>query len=72
MTLPLHRNAAVPFATSEDRGQAAFTRAGSAVYDLMVLRALCPWVWPCPSERIVAACEAIAGTSDLRGVGSLR
>ena len=29
MTLTLNRDAAVPFATGEDRGQAAFTRVGS-------------------------------------------
>ena len=28
-----------------DRGQAAFTRTGLALYDLLILRALCPWVW---------------------------
>jgi hypothetical protein len=36
------------------RGQAAFTRTGLALYDLLVLRGLCPWVWRCPNKRILA------------------
>ena len=38
-----------------DRGQAAFTRIGLALYDLLILRGICRWVWRCPNERILAA-----------------
>jgi hypothetical protein len=38
-----------------NRGQAAFTRTGLALYDLLILRGLCPWIWRCPNERILAA-----------------
>jgi SAM-dependent methyltransferase len=44
-----------PATVDADRGQAAFTRAGLALYDLLILRALCPWVWRCPNARILAA-----------------
>jgi SAM-dependent methyltransferase len=71
MTLMLNRDAALPFATGEDRGQAAFTRAGLALYDLLILRALCPWVWRCPSERIVAAYRQHLSDNHLEvGVGT--
>lgn len=71
MTLTLNRDAAVPFATVEDRGQPAFTRAGLAHYDLLVLRALCPWVWRCPNERILAAYRRHLSNNHLEvGVGT--
>jgi ubiquinone/menaquinone biosynthesis C-methylase UbiE len=71
MTLMLNRDAALPFATGEDRGQAAFTHGGLALYDLLILRALCPWVWGCPSERIVAAYRQHLSDNHLEvGVGT--
>jgi len=54
-----------------DRGQAAFTRAGLALYDLLILRALCPWIWRCPSERILAAYQEHLSDNHLEvGVGT--
>jgi hypothetical protein len=44
-----------PASQDADRGQAAFTPSGLALYDLLILRALCPWLWRCPNERILAA-----------------
>jgi SAM-dependent methyltransferase len=71
MTLTRNHDAAVPFAIGGSRGQAAFTRAGLAVYDLLILRALCPWVWRCPSERIVATYRRHLSNNHLEvGVGT--
>jgi hypothetical protein len=43
MTLMFNRDATLAPATGDaDRGQAAFTRTGLALYDLLVLRGLCP------------------------------
>lgn len=54
-----------------DRGQAAFTRAGLALYDSLILRALCPWVWRCPSDRILAAYHEYLSNNHLEvGVGT--
>src|SRR5258708_1536274 len=56
MTLMLDRDPALaPLRVDTGRGQAAFTRTGLALYDLLVLRGLCSWVWRCPNERILAA-----------------
>ena len=56
---------------SADRGQAAFTRTGLALYDLVVLRGLCPWVWRCPNERILAAYRQHLSSNHLEvGVGT--
>ena len=53
-----------------DRGQAAFTHTGLALYDLLVLRGLCPWVWRCPNERILAAYRQHLSNNHLEvGVG---
>jgi SAM-dependent methyltransferase len=43
-----------PVRATVDHGQAAFTQTGLALYDLLILRGLCPWVWRCPNERILA------------------
>jgi SAM-dependent methyltransferase len=71
MTLTLNRDVGVPLATGEDRGEAAFTRAGLALYDLLILRALCLWVWRCPNERILAAYRRHLSNNHLEvGVGT--
>ena len=54
-----------------DRGQAAFTRTGLALYDVLILRALCPWVWRCPNERILTAYRQHLSDNHLEvGVGT--
>ena len=54
-----------------DRGQAAFTRTGLALYDVLILGALCPWVWRCPNERILAAYRQHLSDNHLEvGVGT--
>jgi SAM-dependent methyltransferase len=54
-----------------DHGQAAFTRTGLALYDLLVLRGLCRWVWRCPNERILAAYRRHLSNNHLEvGVGT--
>jgi SAM-dependent methyltransferase len=66
-------NVILPEATGRgaDRGQAAFTRTGLALYDLLVLRGLCPWVWRCPNERILAAYGRHLSSNHLEvGVGT--
>jgi SAM-dependent methyltransferase len=42
-----------------------------ALYDLLILRALCPWVWRCPNERILAAYRQHVSDNHLEvGVGT--
>ena len=54
-----------------DRGQAAFTRTGLALYDVLILGALCPWVWRCPNERILTAYRQHLSDNHLEvGVGT--
>jgi SAM-dependent methyltransferase len=54
-----------------DRGQAAFTRIGLALYDLLILRGICRWVWRCPNERILAAYAHNLSSNHLEiGVGT--
>ena len=54
-----------------DHGEAAFTRTGLALYDLLVLRGLCRWVWRCPNERILAAYRRHLSNNHLEvGVGT--
>jgi len=68
MTLMLDRDLALaPLTVDTDRGQAAFTRTGLALYDLLVLRGLCPWVWRCPNERILASNAGPCIRGDMRG-----
>jgi hypothetical protein len=63
--------ALAPSTVDADRGQAAFTRTGLALYDLLVLRGLCPWVWRCPNERILAAYRRHLSNNHLEvGVGT--
>jgi SAM-dependent methyltransferase len=60
-----------PTTGGADRGQVAFTRTGLALYDLMVLRGLCPWVWGCPNERIFTAYHQHLSNNHLEvGVGT--
>jgi SAM-dependent methyltransferase len=62
--------AAAPSTVDLDRGQAAFTPAGLALYDL-ILRCLCPWVWRCPNQRILAAYRRHLSNNHLEvGVGT--
>jgi SAM-dependent methyltransferase len=54
-----------------DRGQAAFTRTGLALYDMLILRGLCRWVWRCPNERILEAYRRQLSDNHLEvGVGT--
>jgi SAM-dependent methyltransferase len=54
-----------------DRGQGAFTPAGLALYDLLVLHGLCRWVWRCPNERVLAAYRQHLSDNHLEvGVGT--
>jgi hypothetical protein len=55
-----------------NRGQAAFTRIGLALYDLLILRAICRWVWRCPNERILAAYAHYLSSSPTSGSAALR
>jgi SAM-dependent methyltransferase len=72
MTLMLDSDPTLAPATADaDRGQAAFTRTGLALYDLLVLRGVCPWVWRCPNERIHAAYRQHLSNNHLEvGVGT--
>ena len=72
MTLMLDSDPALVPATGDaDRGQAAFTRTGLALYDLVVLHGLCRWVWRCPNERILAAYRQHLSSNHLEvGVGT--
>ena len=72
MALILDRDPALaPAMADADRGQAAFTRSGLALYDLLVLRGVCPWVWRCPNERILAAYRQHLSDNHLEvGVGT--
>jgi hypothetical protein len=74
MTMMLDRNPSLPPAPATadaDRGQAAFTRTGLALYDLLVLRGLCPWIWRCPNKRILAAYREHLSNNHLEvGVGT--
>jgi len=72
MTMMLDRNPTLAPATADaDRGQAAFTRTGLALYDLLVLRGLCTWVWRCPNKRILAAYRQHLSNNHLEvGVGT--
>jgi SAM-dependent methyltransferase len=38
----------------ENFGQAAFTKSGLAVYDWLVLKAICPWIWGCSNKDVLA------------------
>jgi len=72
MTLKLDCDSALAPTRGEGyRGQAAFTRNGLALYDLLVLRGLCRWVWRCPNERILAAYSEHLSNNHLEvGVGT--
>ncbi len=64
-------SALAPSLGDADRGQVAFTRAGLALYDLLVFRGLCPWVWRCPNNRILAAYRQHLSNNHLEvGVGT--
>jgi hypothetical protein len=66
-----NRGSCLASAGDADRGQAAFTRTGLALYDLLVLRALCPWVWRCPNDRVLAAYRRYLSDNHLEvGVGT--
>jgi SAM-dependent methyltransferase len=72
MTMTLDRNPTLaPASADADRGQAAFTRTGLALYDLLVLRGLCPRVWRCTNKRIFAAYRQHLSNNHLEvGVGT--
>ena len=64
-------SAAAPSTDDVDRGQAAFTPAGLALYDLLIVRCLCPWVWRCPNWHILAAYRRHLSNNHLEvGVGT--
>lgn len=52
-------------------GQAAYTRTVVAVYDFMVIRTLLPFVWKCPTSRVVELYRANVSNNHLEcGVGT--